>query len=390
MKARSSLLPITALILIIAFSACTASGGSIYATIETEKKINVSTLDQTITVFDLLNIGSGPLPYFVAAGAVYIGSVADGSNSIGWPDVGKTPTAISPPSSGALCLALTYFPSGTPPNRLYGGFFTSDTSVAGLYQSASSAQNYSFASSEAAPIADPLVAGKQITFLAADATNLFAVTATLASGTTGFTYALNFSADGVNFTAGTALTDPKRRITGVGFLGSTYYMTSGSTLYSGPAPDSLVGTSTIGTFTIDSGDELRGVTVDSGYIVIPSRNGAVYYSQDGSAWSKASTSDQVIGSVVGFLTVSTRVGTSGPVFLVGADGAGFYTLNVANNTLSKFSDVTVTGLYAGAVRRILVDPAHSNTVFMGTAGTGLWRANFDPATGSVNSSWIHE
>jgi hypothetical protein len=47
----------------------------------------------------------------------------------------------------------------------------------------------------------------------------------------------------------------------------------------------------------------------------------------------------------------------------------------------------VTGLYAGAVRKILVN---GSTVLMGTAGTGLWRATFDPALGEVNSTWIHE
>jgi hypothetical protein len=117
----------------------------------------------------------------------------------------------------------------------------------------------------------------------------------------------------------------------------------------------------------------------------------VYYSTNGTAWSKASTTEQVAGNTVGFLTVSTRVGTSGPVFLVGADGGGFYTLNAVSGTLSRFSDVTVTGLYAGAVRRILVDLTNNpNTVFFGTAGTGLWRATFDPAGGTVVSGWIHE
>jgi hypothetical protein len=157
-------------------------------------------------------------------------------------------------------------------------------------------------------------------------------------------------------------------------------------LYAGADPTALAASGSIP----NSGDELRGVTADANYILIPSNNGAVYYSTNGTAWSKATTGDQVAGRSVGFLTVSAQVGSVGPVYLVGADGAGFYTLNVGNNTLSRFSDVTVTGLYAGAVRRMLVDPAHSNTVFMGTAGTGLWRANFDPAAGAVNSSWIHE
>jgi hypothetical protein len=144
-------------------------------------------------------------------------------------------------------------------------------------------------------------------------------------------------------------------------------------------------------FTLANGEELRGVTVDGSYIFIPSSNGAVYY-YNGTTWARATTTDEVNGRLVGFLTVSTHVDTagSGVIYLVGADGLGFYTLNVTNNILTKFSDVTVTGLYAGAVRRMLVDQTQNNTVFMGTAGTGLWRATFDPATGAVNSTWIHE
>jgi hypothetical protein len=373
-----------ALALIAALSACTANGGSIYATIESEKKINVSTLNQLLTIIDLVNVPTAPLPYFVAAGAVYNGTVADANNSIGWPTVGADPVAVAPPGPTSLCTALTYFPVTS---SLYGGFFTSSGSGMGVYSSSAASPGFLTA------LTDPLVSGQQITLLQTANVSLFAVVATPAGGTSGFNYSLAYSGNGTTFLPGTPLTDPKKKITGVAYFAgnTTYYMTSGSTLYSGPAPNSLVGSTSIGTFPIDGGDELRGVTVDNGYILIPSKNGAVYYSNDGTNWSRASTGDQVSGSVVGFLTVSTRVGTTGPVFLVGADGAGFYTLNVGSGTLSKFSDVTVTGLYAGAVRRILVDLTNNpNTVFFGAAGTGLWRANFDPATGFVNSSWIHE
>ena len=378
-----------ALALIAALYACTANGGSIYATIETEKKINVSTLDQYLTIIDLANVPAAPLPYFVAAGAVYNGTVADASNNIGWPTFGGTPGVVAPPVSGALCAALTYFNATLPANTgLYGGFFTSDGSVVGLYRSAAASPSFSTAIAA--------MAGKQIALLAADpndpAKYLFASVANLGSGTTGFTYELDYSADGFASTTSVALTG-QPKITGVAYfpVNSTYYVTSGSVLYAGLTPGSLSPTS-----IPNNGEQLQGATVDpvSNYILIPSNNGAVYYSQNGTAWARASTSDQINGYTVSLLNVSAQVGNNGPgpVYLVGADGLGFYTLNVQNNTLSRFSDVTVTGLYAGAVRRILVDPIHNNLVFMGTAGTGLWRANFDPATGLVapGSSWIHE
>jgi len=388
MKSRFALLLIAMLALIGALSACTANGGAIYATIETEKKIDVSTLDQTITVLDLLNVGSGQFPYLVAAGAVFKGTVPDVNNVIGWPNVGGSPIAVTPPVRGALCLAMTSFNSG-----IYGGFFTSDGSTMGLYKSVGS-PGFSFAVADGAT-AVAAMAGKQITHLQVAgpilAPNLFAVVATPGTGTSGFTYELDYSADGSSFTA-TNLTGLTTQITGVGYLPGnlTYYVTAGSVLYSGTALNSPLISTSMG-FTLANGEELRGVTVDGSYIFIPSSNGAVYY-YNGTTWARATTTDEVNGRLVGFLTVSTHVDTagSGVIYLVGADGLGFYTLNVTNNILTKFSDVTVTGLYAGAVRRMLVDQTQNNTVFMGTAGTGLWRATFDPATGAVNSTWIHE
>lgn len=392
MKPRSAFLLIITLALIGALSACTADGGSIYATIETEQKINVSTLSQTITVLDLVNTFSAPFRYLVAAGAVYKGRVPNTDNEIGWPKVGADPIAVSPPAEGALCLALTYFDNGVPAQTgVYGAFFTSDGSTMGLYKSVG-ALSYSFAVADGATaIADPLVAGKQICLLQVANNTLFAVVATPA-GTSGFTFELDYSTDGSNFFA-TNLKNLTNPITGVGFFGGNYYVTSGPKLYSdsGAGLNSLTGSSTIGSFPISSGDELRGVTVDdtANYILIPSGNGAVYYYDGVTSWARARTGDNLNGRQVGFLTVSTRAGNVGlgkDIFLVGADGAGYYTLNTGNGNLSRFSDVTVTGLYAGAVRRILVD---GSTVFMGAAGTGLWRATFDPA-GEVNSTWIHE
>jgi hypothetical protein len=390
MKTRLVLPAIVALALVAVLFSCTADGGSIYATIEHEQKINISTLEQLLTILDIVKTPDGQFPYLVAAGAVYRGTAPDVKNEIGWPTQGKDPIAVSPPASGALCQALANF-SG----NIYGAFFADGPGM-GLYKSVPG-PNFSFRVADGATaVGDPLVAGKQITLLQVAGGRLFAVVATNGSGSTGFTYDLVSSPDGTNFAA-TNLTGLTEQITGIGFLGApsnTYYVTSGTTLYTGAALGSLTGSSTIGTFPIKSDDELRGVTVDAvaGYILIPSKNGDVYYSAQNPAvaWFKGGTTDALNGRQVGFLTVSARVGNNGPgvdFFLIGADGAGYYTLDVANNRVDRFSDVTVTGLYTGAVRKMLVD---GSTVFMGTAGTGLWRATFDPALGQVNSTWIHE
>ena len=373
--------PLVALcVLVAALFSCTAEGGSIYKTIENEQKVSVSTLEQTLTIFDILKTGDIQFPYMVAAGAVYKGTVPDSNNVIGWPIQSKDPIAVSPPVGGALCLAMVNYAGA-----IYGGFFVDGPGM-GLYKS-TSGPNFSFRPSDGATYyADPLVAGKQITLLQVAGGQLFMVTAAIASGTSGFTYDL-LVFDGTNFSP-TGLAGLTDKITGVGLSAGTYYVTAGPFLYTGGSLATLTGSRVMGPFTVDTSVELRGVTVDSGYILIPASSGDVYYN-NGVSWAKTGTSDTVNGRQVGFLTVSARVGAAGPgdVFLIGADGAGYYTLTTLDNTVTKFSDVTVTGLYAGAVRKILVD---GSTVFMGTDGTGLWRAIFDPALGQVNSAWVHE
>ncbi len=160
MKLRSALPLSAALTLIGALFACTANGGSIYATIETEQKVVTSTLEQTITVLDIVKVASAPLPYFVAAGAVYHGALPDADNVIGWPTVGRDPVPVTPPAKGALCLALTYFDNGVPLERgLYGGFFADGPGM-GLYKADPVSPSF------ATPIA--AMSGKQITHLYSD------------------------------------------------------------------------------------------------------------------------------------------------------------------------------------------------------------------------------
>ena len=384
---------------------CSANGGSIYATIEAEKKTAVSLLPQNITIIDLVKTG-GPLPYFVAAGAVYNGSLPDAVDVVGWPVQNQAPIAIVPPASGALCEALVAF-GAVPPLPLFGGFYTSNGSIMGLYKSATSPYSFQGASAIGSP--GPFT-GKQITFLQTTSgapPYLFAVAATASPA--GYTYELYYSTDGSIFLLATGMTGLAKPITGVAYFNNNYFVTCGGTLYVTTTPNDINTLSSIGSIDFNtvagSTDDLRGVTADGTYILIPAKSGNVYYSTDGiSTWGSVPTNDQVNQAVVGFLNVSAQVGlkpaltlpvTPNPVYtyLVGSDGLGYYYLTLTlggTPTLTRYSDVTVTGLYAGSVRRILVDLPNGNTVLMGNNATGLWRATFNSTTGAVSSSWVHE
>jgi hypothetical protein len=431
MRTRIAIIAAAALAATGVLLSCTADGGSIYATIETEQKVPVSTLNQTITVQDLVNMTGQPLPYFVAAGAVYNGTLDSTTNIMGWPKPNVTPVPISPPKAGAICQSLSLSPVGGD-TSLYAGFMASDGTGMGLFQSASSGSTFDTTKggTQIAPSGSVNFTGKQITLLQviADPVNLpggpylFVVAASLASGASNYTYELDYSSapdvagswTQVNFKVtkpvAQTTTELAAPITGVGFLGRspgpTFYVTTAATTSTNPAtPSNLyegdlaalgAGLTQNGTAAMVT-DDLTGVTVDdaNSNILIPAKSGTVYFSPDnGVTWTAFQTADQVNGANVHFLTVSQPVGTTGPIYLVGSDGLGFYYLNIspyATSTfakgLTRFSDVTVTGLYAGAVRRIMKD---GTLVFMGTAGTGLWRSTFDVTTGSLSGSWIHE
>jgi hypothetical protein len=403
MRTRIAIVAAAALAMTGALLTCTANGGSIYATIEKETKIPVSTLNQTITVQDIVQVGppANPLPYFVAAGAIYNGSVPDGSNNVGWPVVGQAPVAIHAPLDNSLNPAISQAMVASPfgDNTLYASFFSSDGSVMGVYWSNTATNPYSFRPSDGAiqrsgpALGGPLM-GKEVVLLAATPANaapvlpplLFAVAATVSASGTSFE--LDYSQDGITWTAVPAMVGLPSAITGVTLFNNAYYATAGGTLYTGANAAALAVAAQQP--PVLGSELLRGATSDANFLIVPGKQGAVYVMNTSSAWTSYTTSDQVNSLVVGFLTVSQAIASN--LYLVGSDGNGFYYLNVGAagtfvNGLTRFSDVTVTGLYAGAIRRVLIDPAQANLVFLGAAGTGLWRSSF--ATGQAGT-WIHE
>jgi hypothetical protein len=394
MKAFSRLL--IAAIGAAAFVSCTQNGGLIYLNIQKTTKTNTSTsIPLDITVSDIVNIGTGASPYYVAAGKVYNGSVSSGSTN--W-------SAISVPQSGGkdmLCNALTY--DGT---NLWGAFFSSDGETFKLAHATPGGPWTEDAGSGSPD-------GQQITYLGADSGgNVFAATATMVNGS--YTYSL-YARTGsawVGPNATSALTGISKPITGIALVGplvtGTYFATSGNTLYTAPAgglnSGLLFAAVSSAVFPSSSGDLLRGIFVDPtvNLVIVPSSNqtsqttgiGGVFFSTDnGTSFAEATTNAQT-SYTVGFLCVAGPVDSGHTTYLLGADcgygGAfGFFSFTPSNGGLNRFGGLSYS-LYASTVNRIMVDTTN-NIVAMGTVNNGLWVTYPVDTTGGFGSNtWTQE
>jgi len=373
-----------------AFASCTQNGSLIYVNIQKVTKTNTSTtIPLTITVTGLVNVGiaNSAAPYYVAAGKIYNGS-APSNGSTNW-------SAISvPQTSGVdmLCNALAW--DGT---NLWGGFFSSNGSTYGLYKMIPSVGTWS-------QVTDTLHPNMQITSLSYSNGYLFVVVSWMSNGNPAF------QLDAYNGTwTSTSLVSYNKPITGVAFVGTTYYASCGNTLYS--STDFSFSTVVLSPSTplpTDSNDIMRGVFVDSLYsggsplIIVPSSNvtansqgvGNLYYSTNGGvSWNNASTKAGTSYNV-GFLSVATQPVDSHATYLVGSDyglggGFGFFSFVPATGSLNRYQGISYS-LYASAVNQVLVDTAN-NLVAMGTINNGLWiTIGVDPTGGFGSNTWTQE
>jgi hypothetical protein len=382
MKALSRLL--IAAIGAAAFISCTQNGGLIYTNIQKTTKTNTSnSIPLDITVGDMVNTGSGTSPYYAAVGKIYNGTISNGSTS--W-----APMAV-PQANGKdmLCNTLTLDGSG----NLWGGFYSADGSIFGLYSSPPAPPGGNLVWTQL-PTLNP---GVQITYVNYVSSNLFVVAATFTNGN--YVYELDYYNG--SWTA-TNLTGLPKPITGVALVGSTYYVTSGNTLYYGtllsnltPAPQP----------SFNSNDILQGIFVDplaGPLIIIPSSNptsstqgyGNIYWSVNGGgAWS--TSSQQVSSYNVGFLCVGGPTDAGHTTYLLGTDSGtggafGFYSFVPSTNALNRFAGLSYS-LYYSAVRRIMVDTTNG-FVAMGTINNGLWVTAPIDISGNnyLNNTWTQE
>ena len=147
MRTRIAVIFIVALTLTGVLLSCNGLG-AIYSTIETEKKTPVSTLNPNITVLDLVNTGATRrrrAPVFRRRGGDFQrdpGGWGDRGNRLAEPGTfprGHNSAAKRGPLPGASSL-----PNYPTDKSLYGGFFTSDGSLMGLYQSVPNGSTYTF------------------------------------------------------------------------------------------------------------------------------------------------------------------------------------------------------------------------------------------------------
>jgi hypothetical protein len=275
-----------------------------------------------------------------------------------------------------LCNGLVAF--GT---ELYGAFFpASGSTLPGLFVTTGGGAAFS-----ATSLSDTDIQDRQISLLRViPGSRIVAVTAT-GSGSP-FTYSAWDSPDGSTFTE--VLAGRTVGITGVTRTADlTYWAATGKELFSGPAAG--MSAYAMGGYTIGATDALRDVFADGNRLIVSSKLGAVYYCPDVTApsWTKV-TAAKVGDRTVGLLGIAGPVDAAGDKYLVGADGYGYYTLDVSPTTptLTRFDESTIA-LYASAVRGFFID---GTTVFAQTLARGLWRATFTVGGVPDSSGWIQE
>jgi hypothetical protein len=367
MKARH-LIP-AGLLIAAAVSLTTCTDG-IFSIIEKEQKVITSTLPLTINIYDIANFAPGG-PYYLAAGAVYRGTL-NGDGSITWlPDDDSRP--LNPPDD-PMCIAMAAYGG-----ELWGSFITSGGTLF-----TSSAQSFDGQTAVSGASTD----GRQTGPLQVANGRLFVLSTADTSS-----YRLD-SWNGAAWTQGTS--SYSSPVVGIGWDGTAYWMATKDLVYRDAALDpptfAAAGTATLGGYSI--GSDIKGIYVDpvnAGRIFVTTESDGVLFTLNGGGTWRQVDPDTSGNTTVSYLCVAGPVNPGGAnnLYLVGSDGFGYYTLSTSGSgDLSRFDDSTIS-LFGHSVAKILVDGAN---VFMGTHANGLWRATFNTVTGDLASgeSWIHE
>jgi hypothetical protein len=330
------------------------NNGNIYWTLENEETVADFSLPN-VTVFDVAKIGT---TYYAAAGALWHAA----ETATEWDVEAK----IAPPHTGDLCTALAAFGG-----ELNGGFIDSSGNL-GLYRSST----LSF--SGQAPVGTALdVLGAQIPLLKVENGSLVAVTARLSGED--FEYKLFRSGDGTTFlplsitrAAGEELKPINDVIWSTSVVPDAWFATEGTKLYT----DGGTGTLALATMTgITAGEVLTGLFDDGTNVYVASKSGAVYYSPDGSSWTRIAA-PTVSGDHPPLTHFAGPVGTDN-ILLVGSEGYGYYRLptSPAIGALTRFP-TTTSPLYTSSVSKFFLD-GPLDRIFACTLMGGLWRGVVD-------------
>jgi hypothetical protein len=279
--------------------------------------------------------------YFAAAGALYTRTLTGN-----W-------SPIDPPVPGALCTNVEIF--GT---QLLAAYMSVGNTGLGLWQRNVNLGDYW------SRIGDPNLDGDvQVGLLKTVSGNLFV--STLAAGT----YSLYFSNLLPGFTPTNLTAQPISGgpISDIAGVGANYWVTVGSTLWSGTAP-------LFSDFAAVSGEPTTSRSF--GGLYYSSSTNTLYLAADGKFYAKvgagawaASSSVAVDGKSVQFTGFVELTGLGGDIY-AGTKGYGYY----VTGTLTRSPSYTISALYNGAILTMLFNG--STSLFLGTYGSGLWRGDY--------------
>jgi hypothetical protein len=355
-----------AAVALTAFVSCTPDGGSIYYILENEQKQPPSSLGSTISVFDVARLDDS---YFTAAYTIFEGEIGTGGD-VTWVSGGESNPLTTLPASNARCTALTAYDGD-----LWGGFRTDSTNL-GLYR----ANETDFRlSNGGTKIIDAGLDGQQVVRLIVSNNVLLIISAaSTGESDTPFYYCLT-AYDGAVFTQlVTAADEVGAKIRdAVYHIGTaTYFAVSGNKLLSGGAHP-LDSTNELDSYTIGSSNTLQGIHSNGTYIVISSKTGGIYVSDDDGTTYEKIDADTQMGTAVSYLGISGPL-TGSNNLIIGSEGYGYYYMAPPYASLKRTEDTTMKTLklYGAVIMQLFVDALEDN-VFACTAGYGLWKGKVD-------------
>jgi hypothetical protein len=214
-------------------------------------------------------------------------------------------------------------------------------------------------------------------------------------------HSLYYSNDGTTFTrvklAGADVVGAT--ITDVAYDGTDFWVTAGATLYAqttaAPPTDCAAQTAAGTPTTTVSFASLHHSGVNA-KLYLATKDGLLYSHPDAGSWSAATTVEVSDVPVLRF----TRFAEPNPTgvvapehtdLFVGTESSGYFVIqqgDIAEANLLRQPEYNISALYAGAILDFLVYPPTGNTtqVFAGTAGAGLWRADYQAG----NWLWVQE
>ncbi|RKX86723.1 MAG: hypothetical protein DRP57_00930 [Spirochaetes bacterium] len=344
---------------------CTDSSSPIFYTLENEKQVVDTSLDNSLSVHSFVTDGTN---YYAAAGSIFYRSVQAGSQT--WNKV--TSSGVSDASGTTmLCNKLVEFNG-----KYYAAFISQDGNTHGLYSTDSLGSSITWTKATYEEISD-----KQITNIIVVNGNLLAVR--LESTNPG-TYYLYYSSDGASFTEATALSEGPVPIIDAAYdnASSEYWVMTENKLFKGSDLSGLTETAS----PTAPPEGFGGIiySADFSKLFVSTQNGIIYGSDDnGAAWSQVGDTAKVSDKSVpfgGFAKIDNST------IFVATKGYGFYIIT-GGTVISRFTNSTISGLYNAVINSFYVDSsANLGTVFICTSGSGLW----SNATPNDDTAWKWE